>query len=141
IKRGDLATTKPGTIVAIIDGVFERELSVSPREVEEALATGITVFGGSSMGALRAAEVPGMIGVGRVFQWYRDEVITRDDEVALLFDPQSGTALTVPTVSVRFAVERLCSLGTIDLATGSALISAALRIPYKERTYARILEA
>lgn len=140
IKRGDLADTAPGTIVAIIDGVFEQELSVSPREVCDAVARGVIVFGGSSMGALRAAEVPSVIGVGRVFEWYRDQVITRDDEVALLFDPHSGRAQTVPTVSVRFAVERLRSLGTIGPEMGDALVTAALKVPYKERTYPRILE-
>jgi ribosomal protein S12 methylthiotransferase accessory factor len=141
IKRGDLTDAAPGAIVAIIDGVFEQDLSVSPREVWEAVARGVVVFGGSSMGALRAAEVPGVIGIGRVFEWYRDQVITRDDEVALLFDPHSGRAQTVPAVSVRFAVERLCSLGTISLEMGDSLISAALKIPYKERTYPMILEA
>jgi ribosomal protein S12 methylthiotransferase accessory factor len=141
IRRGDLADVSPGTIIALIDGVFEQNLSVSPREVRDALARGVVIFGGASMGALRAAELPGVIGVGRVFEWYRDEVITRDDEVALLFDQESGRALTVPTVNVRFAVERLCSLGTIDHRTGSSLISAALEIPYKDRVYPAILEA
>ena len=141
VKRGDLTEIAPGTIVAIIDGVFEQDLAVSPREVREAVARGVVVFGGASMGALRAAEVPSVIGVGRVFEWYRDEVITRDDEVALLFDPRSGRALTVPTVNVRFAVERLCRLGTIDLATSDRLIAATLKIPYKERAYPAIIEA
>ena len=66
------------------------------------------------MGALRAAEVPGVIGAGLVYQWYRNGLIRRDDEVALLFDPASGRPLTVPTVNVRYASERLSSLGTID---------------------------
>jgi ribosomal protein S12 methylthiotransferase accessory factor len=141
VKRGDLASIQSGTIVALIDGVFEQDLAVSPREVEEAVARGVIVFGGSSMGALRAAEVPGVIGVGRVFEWYRNEVITRDDEVALLFDLHTGRARTVPTVSVRFAVERLRSLGTIDPAIGQKLISATLEIPYTERTYPAIMTA
>lgn len=141
IRRGDMEGAEAGMVVAIIDGVFEQDLAVSPREIQEALDRGVVVFGGSSMGALRAAEVPAVFGVGRVFEWYRDQIITRDDEVALLFDPSSGRALTVPAVNVRFAVERLCSLGTIDWELGKALISAALELPFKERTYPAILAA
>lgn len=141
IQRGDLAAIEPGRVVAIIDGVFEQDLAVSPREIGEALDRGIVLFGGASMGALRAAEVPGIIGVGRVFEWYRDGVISRDDEVALLFDPCSGEAQTVPTVNVRFAVSRLISLGTITQATGARLVAAALEIPFKGRTWPRMLEA
>ncbi len=140
IKRGDLVNLSPNSRIAIIDGVFEQNLSVSPKEIIDILSRGAYVFGGSSMGALRAAEVPGMIGVGRVFQWYRDKIITRDDEVALLFDPYANEALTVPMVNVRFAIERLCSLGTIDYKTGNSIIEAALKIHYKERTYPFILE-
>jgi ribosomal protein S12 methylthiotransferase accessory factor len=140
IRRGDLAEVPPGAVVAMIDGVFEQTLAVSPREVHEAVERGVVVFGGGSMGALRAAEVPGVIGVGRVFEWYRDGVITRDDEVAILFAEYSDHALTVPSVNVRFAVERLCRMGTINSTTGNALVVAALSIPYKERTYRSILE-
>jgi len=141
IRRGDLTGAAPGTVVAMIDGVFEQNLSVSPSEVHEAVGRGVLIFGGASMGALRAAEVPGVIGVGQVFKWYREGLITRDDEVALLFAESPYRALTVPAVSVRFAVERLCRLGTIDQELGNALISAALKISYKERTYAAILQA
>lgn len=141
IRRGDLTGVAPGTVVAMIDGIFEQNLSVSPSEVQNAVARGVVIFGGASMGALRAAEVPGVIGVGQVFKWYRDGVITRDDEVALLFAESPCRALTVPAVSVRFAVGRLCRLGTIDQELGNSLISVALQIPYKERTYQAILEA
>jgi ribosomal protein S12 methylthiotransferase accessory factor len=141
IRRGDLVGIPRGTVVAMIDGVFDRELAVSPKEVNDAIIRGVVIFGGASMGALRAVEVPGVIGIGRVFEWYREGIIKRDDEVALLFAESSGRALTVPSVNVRFAVERLCRLGTIDQSTGNSLITAALKIPYKERTYRSILEA
>ena len=139
-RRGDLEVLAPGTVVGLIDGVFEQELAVSPREVRDALARGVVVFGGSSMGALRAAEVAGVRGVGRVYEWYRDGLVSRDDEVALLFHPEMMLPLTVPTVNVRYAVQRLRSAGTIDDATAAALIAAAQRLHFKERTYPRILE-
>lgn len=140
IRRGDLSDITPGTVVAIIDGVFDQNLAVSPREILDALGHGVTVFGGASMGALRAAEVPGVIGIGQVYAWYRDRVITRDDEVALLFDPETYEALTVPTVNVRFAVERLARPGTIDRRTAQDLIRAATEIPFSGRTYRAIAE-
>ena len=139
VMRGDLRNLAPGTVVGLIDGVFEQDLSVSPTEIGHAVARGVVVFGGASMGALRAAEVPGVIGVGRIHGWYRDEVVVRDDEVALLFDESTGRALTVPTVNVRHAVDRLCRPGTIDRATGDRIVAAALDLPFKERTYRTIL--
>lgn len=140
VKRGDLLDVLPGTIVAIIDGVFGQNLSVSPREIQDAINRGVVIFGGSSMGALRAAEVPTVNGIGRVYEWYRDKIITRDDEVALLFHPESHVALTVPTVNVRFAVERLCSMGTIDNSLGEKLILAATELHFKKRTYTNIFQ-
>jgi ribosomal protein S12 methylthiotransferase accessory factor len=141
IRRGDLESIESGSVVAIIDGVFEQNLAVSVQELDEAIRRGVIIFGGASMGALRAAEVPGIIGVGRVFDWYRLGIIDRDDEVALLFADESGVALTVPCVNVRFAVERLCRAGTLDRSTGEAIVASTLSIPYKERTYSAIVDA
>ncbi|MGH3669233.1 MAG: TfuA-like protein, partial [Pseudonocardiaceae bacterium] len=140
IMRGDLGEIAAGKVVGIIDGFFEQSLSVSPSEVSDAVSRGVKVFGGASMGALRAAEIPGMIGVGRIFSWYRDGIITRDDEVALLLDDVTYQSLTVPTVNVRFAVERLCRPGTIDRATADSLLAVALTLPFKRRTYPAIVK-
>src|SRR5471032_2204112 len=67
IRRGDMEALPPAvTDVLIIDGVFHSTLAVSAREILGALRRGIRVYGSSSMGALRAAELHtyGMIGVG-----------------------------------------------------------------------------
>ena len=72
IKRGDLDSIATGSIVGIVDGVFHQDLSVSPREVHLAIGRGVTIFGSSSMGALRAAEVRAVIPVGLIAQWYRN---------------------------------------------------------------------
>ena len=55
----------------------------------KALDNGITVVGGSSMGALRASELDdlGMVGIGYVYKAYRTGAITSDDDVALSVDP------------------------------------------------------
>src|SRR5687767_2156797 len=66
IKRGDLDSIAPGTVVGIIDGVFAQNLAISPGEIREAVDNGVSVYGAASMGALRAAEVSSVAGVGRV---------------------------------------------------------------------------
>jgi ribosomal protein S12 methylthiotransferase accessory factor len=139
VRRGDLEQLVPGTVVGIIDGVFEQDLAVSPAEIHRAVQRGVVVFGGSSMGALRAAEVHGVKGVGQVYQWVRDGTVSRDDEVALLFDPLRHRPITVPTVCVRFSAERLRRMGTLEADTARALIDAAERLSFKDRTYPRIL--
>ena len=86
ICRGDLAKLPEHVrYVGIVDGEFYQSLSVSPKEVLKLLRRGVTVFGSSSMGALRAAETwkLGMIGVGKIFAMYRDGILDADDEVAL----------------------------------------------------------
>src|SRR4051812_34796576 len=81
IKRGDLDAIPGGTIVGMIDGVFGQTLAISPEEIREAVDRGVTIYGSSSMGALRAAEVRGVLGVGRIFEMYRSGAIERDDGV------------------------------------------------------------
>lgn len=140
IKRGDLDGIEPGTIVGLIDGLFAQTLAISPGELREAIDSGVAVYGAASMGALRAAEVPAVIGLGRVFEMYRSGVIERDDEVAVLLDPLTHRAVTVPLVNVRFAVERLVRTGTLNHVDGRAIVDACASLHYTERTYPRILE-
>src|SRR5262245_17446347 len=87
VSMGDvyaLLAQKPQRI-AIVDGLFERTPAVWHKEILFALSRGVRVLGSSSMGALRAAELHrfGMVGVGRIFDAYRDGVLCDDDEVAL----------------------------------------------------------
>lgn len=139
VKRGDLDGIEAGAIVGIVDGVFHQELAISPQEVHLATRRGVTVFGSSSMGALRAAEVRTVVPVGLIARWYCDGTITRDDEVALVFDPDSRRALSVPMVNVRFAVERLVSSASLSPSAGKRILEAALALPYQERSYPAIL--
>ncbi|HEU4711127.1 MAG TPA: YcaO-like family protein [Pyrinomonadaceae bacterium] len=139
-KRGDLAQLDSGTVVGLIDGVFHQNDAVSPREILYALQRGVTIFGSSSMGALRAAEVPGIQGVGHVYEMYQRGTIDSDDEVALVFDPERLVPLTIPLVNVRYAVDRLTQSGTITSAVGQRILSAAKQLHYTARTYPRILK-
>lgn len=132
-RRGDLAGVPGGTIIGLIDGVFDQNEAVSPREIVYALKRGAIIFGSSSMGALRAAEVPGMQGVGHVYEMYRTGVIDGDDEVALLFDPSRFVPLTVPLVNVRYAVERLLHSGSISASVSQRILAAAKKLHYRDR--------
>lgn len=138
IRRGDLKDIEGGTIVGIIDGVFAQTLAISPGEIRAAIHRGVTIYGAASMGALRAAEIPQVVGVGRIFEMYRDGVIERDDEVALLMDPDSHEPLTVSLVNVRYAVQRLVRSTTLGREDGEALVQACSDLHYTERTYANI---
>ena len=69
--------------IALIDGLFGTVASVFHKEILWAMHEGVHVFGASSMGALRAAELDqfGMVGVGAVYEAYRSESLVDDDEV------------------------------------------------------------
>lgn len=139
IRRGDLDEVSGGSIVGIIDGVFAQTLAISPGEIRDAIQRGVVVYGAASMGALRAAEIPNVVGVGRIYDMYRNGALERDDEVALLFDDDGFRPLTEPLVNVRHAVDRLVRCATLSRDAGNAIVEAASRLHYTERTYDSIL--
>lgn len=125
-------------VVAIIDGVFEHTGAVWHKEILLAMEAGVAVFGAASMGALRAAELAvfGMIGVGRIFEAYRDGVWTDDDEVAVLHASASGQyrALSEPLVNIRATVARAVAEGVITAEVGARVIASARATFYPERS-------
>jgi len=139
-KRGDLAGVRGGAVVGLIDGVFHQNDAISPREIVYALQRGVRILGSSSMGALRAVEVPGIEGIGHVYEMYKRGTIDSDDEVALAFDPDRLIPLTVPLVNVRYALDRLLQSGTIASSVSARILAAAQRLHYTDRTYRRILQ-
>ncbi|GEJ55331.1 TfuA-like protein [Anaeromyxobacter diazotrophicus] len=146
-RQGDVwrALTRRPAALALVDGVFESVPSVWHHELLDALHAGVAVFGGGSMGALRAAELSGrgMVGVGRVFGWYRDGLLRGDDEVALLHaGPELGfRALTLPLVTVRATAELARGRRLLSAREASALVAAAAAIFYQERTWRAVLAA
>jgi hypothetical protein len=143
--RGDVlrAVERGARIICLIDGVFHQESAVAHREILHAIHQGVRVIGASSMGALRAAEldVLGMVGIGEVYRMYRAGVLESDDEVALVFDPVTGTALSEPLVNIRATLEAAEARGVIDHAIHMALLGSARSLFYPERTYPRICQA
>jgi TfuA protein len=143
ICRGDLAKLPEEVrFVGIVDGEFFQSLAVSPKEVVALLRRGVTVCGASSMGALRAAETCklGMAGVGEVFAMFRDGVLDGDDEVALVYDPESYRKLSESLVNLRRALEMAAADGVIDERERDELISRMKARYFPERSY-RALEA
>jgi hypothetical protein len=145
VTQGDVyrAALKMPRAIGIIDGYFDHVPSVWHKEILWALERGIQVYGSASMGALRAAELVsfGMIGVGRVFEWYRDGVIDADDEVALMHGlPENNyAAFSEPLVNIRPTLCLAEETGVISAATARGLILIATSLFYPKRTYKTIL--
>jgi hypothetical protein len=145
IRRGDLPTViaDGARSIGIVDGEFGQSLAVSVMEVCSGLKQGVHMWGAASMGALRAAECQfmGMLGVGWIFQKYVEGSLRADDEVALLFDPLSHRAITIPLVNVRWAVQIAIEEGMIPGSSESALIEFARTVRFADRTHESLLEA
>ncbi|PKG32229.1 TfuA-related McrA-glycine thioamidation protein, partial [Methanoregula sp.] len=144
-KRGDLlrAAEEGATIIGLIDGVFHQESAVAHREILTAVKKGVRVVGASSMGALRAAEMDtlGMTGIGEVYRMYRGGELISDDEVALVFDPESGLSLSEPLVNIRFTLKAAEAEGILSGNEHEALLNAARSVFYPQRTYPKIVSA
>jgi len=146
VKQGDFyrVALKSPRVIGIIDGHFEQVPAVWHKEILWAMSRGIYVFGASSMGALRAAELWqfGMEGVGRIFEAYRDGVLVDDDEVALRHGPpETGyVALSEPMVNVRATLQAAKDGGIASESTCEGLVRIAKKFFYPERSYPAILQ-
>ena len=131
------------TRLGIVDGYYETVPAVWHKEILYALAEGVEVFGAASMGALRAAELDrfGMVGVGTVYGWYRDSVVTADDEVSLMHGPAASgyPALSVPLVDIRATLARAVQENVVASSTRDAIISCARRKHYPDRSYPELV--
>ena len=131
--------------ICLIDGVFQSVPSVRHKEILWAMSEGIHVFGGASLGALRAAELHsfGMVGVGRVFADYRDGRLQDDDEVAVDHGPPEfgHRPLSEPMVNVRATLAAAETAGLLSAATAAALLSLSKEMFYKRRSYDTVLQA
>ena len=77
------------------------------------------------MGALRAAEMGhyGMTGVGRIFKMYASGEVQGDDEVALVFDPETMEPLSEPLVNLRSLLDAAWMADIIDTAQRAEILS------------------
>jgi hypothetical protein len=80
-----------------------------------------------------------MEGVGRIYRLYRDGVLTSDDEVALVFDPETGIALSEPLINIRCTLAKAEEEGVIGHEAGSILLATAQSLYFPDRTWETIL--
>jgi hypothetical protein len=143
IRRHDIRRLLkyPPEIIGIIDGVFFDNAAVAHREIIEAIKSGVIVVGGASMGALRASELDsyGMIGVGRIYEMYRDGIIESDDEVAVTFDGETNEQLSTPLVNIRLTVKAALDSGILRKEQATAFMDIARKTFYPDRNYRNIL--
>ncbi len=143
-RRGDIpeAVRAGARIITLIDGVFFQESSVGHREILRAIGSGVRVIGASSMGALRAAELDslGMEGVGVIYRLYRDGVLVSDDEVALVYDPESCAPLSEPLINIRCTLRKAVESGILERETAAILRDCAISCYFAERTWDALFE-
>ena len=143
VKRGDLLALPESTkVIGMIDGVLLTDAAVGHREIMTLLRSGVKIYGGSSMGALRASELSdfGMIGIGRVYEEYMSGRITGDDEVVLTYDPSTQRPISEPLVNIRLNLEDAVKNGTMSDTLSKEIISRIKMEYYPERNYSLLRE-
>ena len=137
--QGDLlrAAFEQPPAIALIDGIFRNAPTVRHREILWALSRGLPVFGASSMGALRAAELHGhgMIGAGLIFRWYRRFALLPDDAVAITHGPAELGAppLSAALVDIRRTIAAARKAGALSARHAAGLTAQATAQPFAER--------
>jgi hypothetical protein len=139
-QRGDVeravAAHLPGILV-VVDGVFHQHLAVGHAEIRTALSEGWEVWGLSSMGAIRAYEMRhmGMRGYGQVYRCFFEHEDFRDDEVALVHEPDPPyRALSEPLVHIRFWLTELRGAGLLGEAREREVLDCLMSMWYCDRT-------
>ncbi|WP_428981180.1 TfuA-like protein [Marinomonas rhodophyticola] len=143
-KQGDLylATLDKPQIIVLIDGFFESVPAVWHKEILHAMSIGIHVYGSSSMGALRAAElnVFGMVGSGQIYERYASGEYEDDDEVALTHGPAELNYMLVSRamVDLRHDLAGACNEGILTHAQAEILEKQLKSLWYPERTHTQL---
>jgi hypothetical protein len=132
------ATSLGYTRIGFIDGAIEQRSRVPLRELRQALATPeVRVFGGASMGAIRAVqlEAAGMRGVGRVFRLLRRGSLTDTDEIYVLHAPAAlrYRSLTLPLVNIRYTLRSLRRSGHLQISEEHAIMQYMRAVPWFDR--------
>ena len=102
--------------IVLLDGTFRQTLAVWVKELVFVMVDGVKFTGASSMGALRAAELwrYGAIGIGKIFESYKNGSVQDDAWVAMTYDPETYRPLTEPPCGM--AQKREDALAAIDYA-------------------------
>lgn len=143
VKRDDLYEdiTNGIRVIVIIDGRFHQSLSISCGEIMDALRCGLSVYGSSSMGALRAADMHpfGMYGVGEIYEFIKTSDAFRDDFLGQTFDEENDCrSLTTPYVDFYFNLKKLSSKGLISSDAFKKLLKIFEKLHYSQRDWASL---
>lgn len=134
----------PTTMIAIVDGQFEQVPTVWHKEILYALSRGVWVFGASSMGAIRAAELQpfGMVGVGEIFRRFSTGEFEDDDEVAIVHaTAEHGyQPLSEAMANLRLGLESATAKGAISARTAAELTAGAKAMFYPDRSWSSLFE-
>jgi hypothetical protein len=155
-KKGDLLILSASTFAApedepnsikfigLIDGLFLQDYPPTPIEVYQLLSNKkFHVVGGASIGALRAMELEkfGMVGIGKVFELFKNGTTDADDEVAVTFHLGHGqTIQSEAMVDVRFNLFVACYKKIITERGKRLMAKTAKSIYFPYRNYPNIVE-
>ncbi|WOB11350.1 TfuA-like protein [Piscinibacter gummiphilus] len=142
-RRDDLFALldRPAATVVLVDGLFGGSMAVTPLECAQLISRGWTVVGAGSIGALRASELwqTGMIGVGTIYQLMRLGEIDADTDVAVSYDPDTWSEISVSIVQLR------ALLGALPHGLASPpideLLESARSIYWLERSWSHVWQA
>ena len=146
VRQGDiykLFIKEQPDVIGIIDGYFEQVPSVWHKEILWAMCKGTHILGSSSMGAIRASELDdfGMIGVGKAYDYFKGQLLTDDDEVALKHGPceLDYMALSEPMLNIRITLYKAFDENIINKEILDYLIQFTKSLYYGDRTYENII--
>lgn len=144
-RRGDIvrAVRDGATAIGLVDGLFGGVPAVWHKEILSALAAGVAVAGGASMGALRAAECAafGMVGIGVVYSAVARGRVVHDAWVAQAHGPSDIGWLPVSEAEADLAatVALARRRGAIEPAEARALATAGAAAFFADRTLKRVV--
>lgn len=147
-KQGDMYAAflkyKPN-YMGLIDGNFENTPAPWHKEILYIMSQGTHVFGSSSMGALRAAELAdfGMVGVGQVFQNFYDGNFEDDDEVTVVHGPQElgYPMLSEAMVNIRATLKKAFEDDVLSHDLYKFCLFLLKDTSYKNRSYPYIISS
>ena len=155
-KKGDLIMLLTSTysnpievpnltnIIGLVDGLFLQDYPPTPIEVYQLLSNkNFHVVGGASIGALRAIELEkfGMVGIGKIFELFRNGATDADDEVAVTFQQGAGENIqSEAMIDIRFNLFVACKKKVITERVKRVIARKAKSIYFPYRNYTHILE-
>lgn len=155
-KKGDLLMLSASTFsnsgkepnainfVGLVDGLFLQDYPPTPIEVYQLLSNkNFHVVGGASIGALRAMELEkfGMVGIGKIFELFRNGTTDADDEVAVTFHQGAGECIqSEAMVDIRFNLFVACRKKIITERVKRIIARTAKSTYFPHRNYTDIVE-